>query len=38
VALTLMATSGEAQMLRRVQEMATNDPDDRIRSQPQRVR
>lgn len=38
VALTLMATSGEAQMLRRVHEMAADDPDDRIRSQAQRVK
>lgn len=37
VALTLMATSGESQMLRRVKEMAQTDTDPRVRSQAQRI-
>ena len=37
VAVTLMATSGESQMLRRVQEMAQSDADERVRSQARRA-
>jgi hypothetical protein len=36
-ALTLMATSGEAQMLRRIREMAQTDADAKVRAQAQRV-
>jgi HEAT repeat protein len=37
VALSLMATSGETQMLRRVKEMAQSDPDPRIRTQAKQI-
>lgn len=36
-ALTLMATSGESKMLRRIKEMAQSDADARVRAQAQRV-
>jgi hypothetical protein len=37
VAVALMATSGESQMLRRVKDMASSDADQRVRIQAQRA-